>query len=154
MNGTLRPYVELLARVVLSSIFLFSGFGKVTDWSGTAEHMAGEGMVAVPLLLAGAIAVELGAGTALLTGCWTRAAALALIVFLIPTTVIFHDFWAFEGMARQNQMFHFLKNVALIGGLLKFAADGAGRFSFDARGAKAETAAAAPRPEDRRVLVG
>jgi putative oxidoreductase len=142
MTASCRGYTELAARIFISTIFLLSGVGKIMNWSGAAESMSKEGMVAVPLFLAGAVAIELGAGVALLAGCWTRAAATALIVFLVPTTLIFHDFWTFEEQERQMQMISFLKNVAILGGLLKFAADGAGRVSFDACCTHATTGAA------------
>jgi len=128
------PYLVLAGRVFLSAIFLLSGINKLTDWSGTADHMAHEGMVAVPLMLAGAVAVELAAGGAVLFGCYARVGALALAAFLVPTTLIFHDFWAYSGDARMNQMQHFMKNLTIVGGLLVLAAYGAGRYSFDARG--------------------
>jgi putative oxidoreductase len=128
----LGSFLLLLARVLMSAIFLSSGAMKVADWSGTASHMAEEGMVAVPVLLAGAIAVELGAGAGVLVGCGTRWSALALAAFLVPTTLIFHDFWTFDGPARQGQMQHFMKNLTIIGGLLALAVAGAGRYSIDA----------------------
>lgn len=134
MKPTYQPPVELLGRILLSAIFLMSGFGKIMDWSGTVAHMTEKGMPAVPFFLACAIAFELVAGAALLTGCYTRVAATVLFLYLIPVTLIFHNFWTYEGAMRQNQMIHFMKNLAIFGGLLKFAAEGAGRYSFDASG--------------------
>lgn len=153
MSNPTRATVELLGRILVSGIFLMAGVGKVMDWSGTAAHMEEKGMVAVPLFLAGAIAVELGAGMALLTGCKTRLAAAVLFLFLIPTTLIFHNFWVEEGAKRTMQMLNFTKNLAIMGGLLKFAADGAGRFSFDACCAAGVTRAATP-AERQAVLAG
>lgn len=137
------PYLVLAGRALLSAIFVLSGANKLLEWSKTADGMAAEGMVAVPVLLAGAVAVELFAGIAVLVGCYARPAALALAAFLAPTTLIFHDFWTYSGEARMNQMPHFMKNLTIMGGLLVLAAYGAGRFSFDARGAAPE------RPADR-----
>lgn len=131
MFDRFHPHLLLLARLLLSPIFLFSGVAKITNWSGTATHMAEEGMPAAHLLLAGAVAIELGAGLGVLLGCGTCWSALALIAFLVPATLVFHDFWAVEGDARQNQMQHFMKNLTIIGGLLALAAVGGGRFSVD-----------------------
>ena len=61
----------------------------------------------------------------------TRVGALGLLVFLIPTTVIFHDFWNLAGPERAMQMVNFLKNLAIMGGLTLLIADGPGRFAFD-----------------------
>ena len=80
--------------------------------------------------------------------CYARPAALALAAFLVPTTFIFHDFWTFAGEARTNQMHHFMKNLAIMGGPLVVAAYGAGRLSFDARG-RSEPADSPDRVADR-----
>lgn len=143
---TVTPYLALAGRVLLSAIFLTSGVNKLTNWSGTAEHMAGEGMVAVPLMLAGAVAVELFGGAAILLGCYTRAAALVVAGFLVPATLVFHDFWTAPAADRMNQVQHFMKNLTIIGGLLVLAAFGAGRFALDAR-------APEPRPRVAPLLV-
>ncbi len=122
----------LLGRVLLSGIFLMSGVMKIMKWSATADRMSAEGMPAAPFFLAAAIALEIGGGLAVLLGYQARLGALALVLFLVPATLIFHDFWTYEGEARQNQMQHFTKNVTIIGGLLTLAAAGAGRWSLDA----------------------
>ncbi len=64
-----------------------------------------------------------------------------LALFLVPVTLIFHDFWAFDGQELQNQMPHFMKNITIIGGLLTVAAAGAGPLSVDSYRAQEETAA-------------
>lgn len=125
--------LALMGRLLLCSIFLLSGVGKIMDWPGTQRYMSSEGMPAVPVFLALAILFEIGGGLSLLAGWKARLGALALIVFLIPTTLIFHDFWTYAGQARQMQMINFLKNLAIIGGLAQVTAFGAGRFSLDAR---------------------
>jgi putative oxidoreductase len=66
----------------------------------------------------------------LLLGCCTRLGTLALIVFLIPATVIFHDFWSVEGPEQQLQMAHFMKNLAILGGLLVVVGLGPGGLRF------------------------
>jgi putative oxidoreductase len=133
MNPTCQALTALSGRILLSAIFLMSAFGKITDWSGTAEHMEKEGMVMIPIFLAGAIAFEALGGLSVLLGLFTRYGAWLLIAFLVPTTLIFHDFWVKEGMERLQQMVQFMKNLALMGGLLMVAAFGAGRFSLDSR---------------------
>jgi putative oxidoreductase len=110
-----RPYLELTGRILISLIFLIAGIGKLMDWFGTAEYMASKGMTAIPFVQTMAVLFELGAGTCVLLGWHTRWAALALIVFLIPTTLIFHNFWVMEGTERVNNMHHFLKNLAIMG---------------------------------------
>lgn len=123
----------LLGRVVLSGIFLMSGITKLTSWDQTAAHMEAEGMVAVPLLLVAATVVEIACGLALLVGFHARWAALMLALFLVPVTLIFHDFWTYSGQQYMNQMQHFTKNFTIFGGLLMVVGFGPGWCSWDER---------------------
>lgn len=124
-------WVPLAGRLALSAIFLLSAAGKITSWDGTAGYMASKGMPLVPFFLASAIVVELLGGLSVLLGYKARWGALALVGFLIPVSLIFHNFWAFDGMQRQMEMIGFLKNVAIAGGLLTVVAHGAGAISVD-----------------------
>src|SRR5262245_42514676 len=113
MSAGYNRYVPVLGRLLMSVIFLLSGFNKLMDWSGTEAFMQAHGMTtATGALLAAAVAVEILGGVALLLGIRVRYVALVLFLYLIPTTFIFHNFWAVEGAARQEQMIHFLKNLA------------------------------------------
>jgi len=141
---TLNRTIPLLARLLLALIFIASGFSKIPGWHDTAALMASKGIPFVPLSLAAAIGVEIGGGVSVLLGFKTRVGAAALVVFLIPTTLIFHNFWALEGMDRQINMIMFMKNLAIIGGLLLLAVFGAGPLSLDSRDKERERAAGAP----------
>jgi len=129
--ATCQAITALFGRIFLSAIFLLSAFGKIMDWSGTTQHMAEKGMVATSFFLTVALILEVFGGLSVLFGFFTRWGAAALIVFLVCVTPVFHNFWAEEGMARMNQMQHFMKNAAMMGGLLMVAALGPGRFSLD-----------------------
>ena len=78
-----------------------------------------------------ALVAEVGGGLLLLLGYQTRYAALGLAVFTVAAAIGFH-----HNFADQNQMIHFLKNLAITGGLLQIFAFGPGSFSLDARAAK------------------
>lgn len=119
------------ARFLVALIFLLSGVGKSFGFGATAAMMSAVGFPAPSVFLAGAIAIEIVAGAGLLLGFKTRYAAFALIVFLIPATLIFHVSNLSDPVQGQEQMINTLKNLAIIGALLKFAADGAGNFSLD-----------------------
>jgi putative oxidoreductase len=137
MWTTASPSAALVGRVLIGLIFLLSGVMKFADWHGNLAHMEAKGMtVATPLFLGAAALVEIAGGLALWAGCCTRAMALVLTLFLIPTTLIFHNFWAEQGAARQNDLFNFLKNIAIMGGLLMTVAHGAGAYSVDERYAR------------------
>jgi putative oxidoreductase len=83
------------------------------------------------MMAIGAIAVELGAGLLLLVGYKARWAALAIFLFLIPATLIFHNFWASPPAEFRMQQINFMKNFAIMGGMLMVWAFGPGRFAFD-----------------------
>lgn len=131
MHDNAKHWAALAGRILLSQIFILSGLMKIVGWSQTAEQMAAEGMVAVPFFLTMAILFEVGGGLCVLLGWQARLGALALAFFLVPTTLIFHDFWTYDGQAQQDQMQHFMKNLTIIGGLLMVAAAGAGRYALD-----------------------
>ena len=123
--------VALVGRLLLSPLFLVAGFGKLTGFAGAAGYIASKGLP-MPQVLAGlAVIAELGGGLALLFGFKTRLVAWLLVLFLIIITPIFHNFWAAAADQAQNQQIHFMKNLAILGGMLMVAAFGPGRFSID-----------------------
>lgn len=134
-SDTLSKWAQLAGRIALGAIFLLSAMGKLSNWSGTAGFAASKGVPQA--LLAGATALELLGALSLLAGLKTRWGAIALVVFLVPVTLVFHNFWAFQGPEQQQQMIHFMKNLAIAGGLLTLYAAGPGALSVDARREKA-----------------
>ena len=107
-------YTMLIGRVLLAAIFLLSGFNKIMNPGGTQQYMVAMGMTrAMSLFYLGAVALELGGGLSVLLGYWARLGAWGLILFMILTTMIFH-----ANFGDPNQIIHFLKNLAMTGGLL------------------------------------
>jgi putative oxidoreductase len=144
-------YLVIFGRVLLSVIFLLSGLGKIIDWDSNTQVMASQGMPLIPLLLVGAILTELAGGLSVLLGWKARWGALLLFLYLIPTTVIFHDFWAFTGTEMQTQLVNFLKNLSIMGGLLLVAAyDGAALVADR----EADFAVESTEPRLRRAMTG
>ena len=131
INAAVESFAPLLGRILLSSIFLMSAIHKMTDWAGTEKLMADKGMTMVPFFLAGAFTLELVGSLSLLLGYKARWGALLLILFLIPVTVVMHDFWHYQGKMQQDQMMNFIKNVAILGGLFLALGFGSGRYSAD-----------------------
>lgn len=126
----MKRYIPLIGRSLLALIFLMSGLQKIGNFAGTQEYMASYGMPLTALFLVGAIVLEVFGAASIIAGYKAKLGAIALIVFLIPATLIFHtDF------GDRVQMIMFLKNVSIMGGLLVVAAYGAGPVSVDARGA-------------------
>ena len=131
MKPNIDDSTALAGRILLSLIFLISGFGKITGFDATVAFIASKGL---PLPQAGAclaIVVELGAGVMLTIGFKARWAALALAILTFAAAVLFHDFWNSDAASRPFETIHFLKNVSIIGGLLMVFAFGPGRYSID-----------------------
>jgi putative oxidoreductase len=126
-----RPTTALVGRLLIASTFLVFGIGKLIDPTGTASYMAGAGIPYAHTLAIVAGIAEVAGGLALGFGFLTRIGALGLILFLIPTTLIFHAFWNLEGIQRQLQMVNFMKNLAIMGGLATVLAFGPSRYSID-----------------------
>lgn len=122
----LTRYAPFLGRILIAVIFLFSGFGKIADPIGTQGYIAAAGLPLPLVAYVIAVLVEAGGGLLLLVGYQTRLAALALAIFSVAAALGFH-----HDFADQNQMIHFLKNLAIAGGLLQVVAFGAGAFSLD-----------------------
>jgi putative oxidoreductase len=118
-----RPAVPspALARVLIALLFIVSGLQKAFGFEGVAGWMAGEGVPLAPLALAATIAVEIVAGAALLLGFAQRIAAWLLAGFVVAATLVFHAFWSVPAEQFADQLTHFLKNAAIVGGLLMLA---------------------------------
>ena len=130
MNA-LNHYGPLAGRILIALIFVFAGFGKITGFEGTVGYIASKGMPLPQLAAIGAIIIELGGGIMLVLGWKTRLAATALFLFTGLAALIFHNFWAASPDQAQNQMIHFMKNMAIMGGILFVIVHGAGALSLD-----------------------
>lgn len=120
----------LIGRVLLSVIFIISASAKIVEWNGTVQMMAAKGLPLPSLLLAVATFVELAGGIGMLLGIFSRVSALALFVYLIPVTLIMHNFWSVSATQMNMQLVNFLKNLAIMGGLSMLAGYGPGRYSI------------------------
>lgn len=128
----IRSLLTFIARLCLAGIFIFAGAGKLIFFDQTATYMASKGFTAIPLFLVGAALLELIGGLSLILGYKAKFGAALLLLFLIPTTFIFHDFWNATGADQAIQQIMFLKNLAIFGGLLYVFCDGPGSFAVDA----------------------
>jgi putative oxidoreductase len=131
MNSS-NNVVSLGGRILMSAIFIFAGIGKIASFSMTTGYAASAHVPMPSVAIAVAIAVEVLGGLAILVGFQTRIAAWIVFLYMIPISFFFHNFWALEGAARMNNQIHFMKNVAIMGGLLILAANGPGGASVDA----------------------
>lgn len=125
-----KTWAPLLGRILMAIIFLQSGVDKVINFSETAGFMASKGMPMAEVLLVPTIIIVLGGGLMLLCGWHARWAALAMALFLIPSTLIFHPFWTYPEAQQLNQFHHFFKNLAIMGGLVFIVGMGSGPMSL------------------------
>ena len=133
MLDSLKTPLLLVGRVLLALMFILAGVGKLTDIGGTAGYIASGGLP-FPAVLAVVVGlIELLGGLALVVGFQARWAGLALGLFTLAASVLFHKFWAAPADQAFVQQLMFMKNLSVAGGLFIVAALGAGALSLDAR---------------------
>jgi putative oxidoreductase len=136
MNSTVsgNPVLPLIGRILIAALFLVAGVGKIMGFAGTAGYMAKLGFPAPEVMTAISILFEAGGGILLIIGWKTRWVAWGLAIFVVIATLAAHRFWEIPDAAQMmSQRIHFLKNLAIIGGLLFVAAFGPGSISVDKR---------------------
>jgi putative oxidoreductase len=138
LADTLAPVVPrsgtaLVGRILISAIFILSGFAKLTDPSSAVAYMDSAGVPNPGILVYVAGLAELLGGLSLLFGFLARIGALGLIAFLCVTNYFFHNFWALPDPESKAQLVQFMKNLGIMGGLAMIVAMGPGRYSIDAR---------------------
>ena len=135
-------YLPLISRVLIGLPFMASGLSKVANYAGTIALIQSSKLpLPAPLAYVGAIAVEVGCGLLIVAGYQARIAAAIFCLFCLTTAVFFHtDF------SNPDQIFHFIKNLVMTGGILQVVIYGAGALSLDnwlARGRTPTSRAAA-----------
>lgn len=123
--------VPLVGRILLSAVFILAGIGKIGGFSMEEGFVASKHLPLPAVALSIALIIELVGGIAILLGLYTRIAAWIVFLYMIPTTFLFHNFWTMQGAAHQDNMLHFEKNLAIMGGLLLLATFGPGALSVD-----------------------
>ena len=115
--------IALLARWLISIIFVTSAYSKLFGWSANVEYLNSKHMPAVTLLLVVALIVEAAGSFCLITGLGARIAATVMFFYMIPVTFLLHEFMSVN----------FQKNLGIMGGLLMITAFGPGRIALEAR---------------------
>jgi putative oxidoreductase len=124
--------VSLLGRILMCWIFLYSAWGQIVEFTYWSGRAAQKSMPLPAVAIALSIIIQVLGGLAVLLGVKARVAGWALFLFLIPTTLIFHDFWTVTGAAHDAQIVNFNRNLAIMGGMLILATFGPGAYSVDA----------------------
>jgi len=125
--------LSLIGRVLMAWLFIPAGFGKIAGFSGSVAYASAMGLPMPEIGVAIGLVIELVGGILLLIGFMTRPAALALAFFTLVASFFFHAYWSLPADQAMMQQLMFNKNIAVVGGLLAFAAFGAGGWSMDAK---------------------
>ncbi len=131
----IQGFFSLVARLMITGIFLASTVRKVMEFNDVAKGMEGVGIQQPQVMLLGAIAFLIIGSVSIIVGYQARLGALLLLVFLAAATYYFHAFWKLEPNTQgmKDEMIHFMKNIALMGTMVFIMANGAGPWSLDAR---------------------
>jgi len=124
-------WAALIGRIGLAAVFLWSGYGKLAHMDFSIGYMKAFGVPAPELMIWPALLVELIGGAMLVVGWKARWAAVALVLFTAAATLIFHAYWGAPVDQVLNQQIHFMKNLAMLGGLLGILAHGPGRIALE-----------------------
>ena len=109
----------LVGRGLLGVYFIVPGISKITGWTQTTEYMAAHDVPLIPLLLPLTIVLQIGGGGALLAGYRPQVAAFVLAGLTLVISIFMHDFWGMEeGLQRAHEMQNFIKNLAIMAGLM------------------------------------
>lgn len=133
MNNSLQDTLALVGRILLAWLFVPAGFGKIAGFSGAVGYATSVGLPLPEVGVAVGLLIELVGGLMLLVGFVTRPAAVLLAFFTLVASFFFHAYWSLPADQAMMQQLMFNKNIAISGGLLAFAAFGAGRWSLDAK---------------------
>jgi putative oxidoreductase len=126
-----KTYGPLAGRVLLALIFIIDGFGKIAGFDGTIRYMQAYHMPMTQVLAVIATIIELGGGIMIAVGWKARWAAAAIFIFVLVILFVFHAFWAVPADQVQLQRIFFMKNLAVMGGMLYIIVYGSGPLSVD-----------------------
>lgn len=133
MNEGIAKFGPVVGRFMIALVFVLSAIIKIFNFSGTAAAMAKKGIPFAEVLLVVSIVIELGGSLMIITGWKARLGAAALFLWMIPVSVLYHNFWAMEGQEQFLNRIMFLKNISMMGAMLFIMTFGSGRFSVGER---------------------
>ena len=120
----IKNFLDLVGRIFISSIFIFSGINKILNFDSSLQWMEGYGVPGI--LLYPTILIEIILPILIIVGYKTKFAAFLLFLFCLMTASIFHS-----DFSNQIQLIAFLKNIGLAGGLLFLIVNGTKGWAFE-----------------------
>jgi len=133
MNAMTQSGTLLIGRVLVGSMFLVAGIRHYMFYAGSVGYFTKLGFPAPEAMVWLSIIIHIAGGILLIVGWKTQWASWLLLALVVIATAMAHRFWQFDAAQYGNQLNHFLKNLAIIGGLLYVASFGAGAMSVDGR---------------------
>lgn len=130
INHFVERFGPLLGRILIGVVYIANGIGLSTAFQGVVGMMADKGIPAAALMLSITILVWLVGGACIILGWQLRLAAGVLFLLTIPVLAGIHGPWNADASAFQNELNHFLKGIAMLGGLAYLAAFGSGEFQL------------------------
>jgi putative oxidoreductase len=126
----MRDVIDLIGRIFLSAIFIFEACDTIWYFERTKREMAALGWTTnQDTLLHGSVLLLALGGLLVLFGYRSTLGSLLLLCYWVPITFITHDFWNAPKDELRLQSILFMKDVAIIGGLLMLMGKGSGRYS-------------------------
>lgn len=117
-HAALDHAVRGAGRLLVGLLFVWAGIDKLLGWPGALQEVKDGGLPLPALMLALTVALQVGAGAAVMLGRWLRPSCWALAAFTALATVMFHGFWHANGAARHAELITFMEHVCMVGGLL------------------------------------
>jgi putative oxidoreductase len=122
MKDQIQNISALVGRVLLASLFLYAGYGKLMDSAGTKAYIAASGLPVPSAAYVVALVIEILLPLLLIAGWKARPVAAVMAAFTVVTALVFH--------ADASQAIQFYKNMAITGGLLQVVAFGSGAYTI------------------------
>ncbi len=120
----------LIGRICISGLFFWSAAERLTNWSATIAYMKSKKVPQVSIILPISIVIQILGALLVLLGYNVRFGALLLIILIVLSVLRFHKFWEIQGHERAIEKAFFMKDLAIVGGLLILLALGGGHFGF------------------------
>ena len=128
----LENFCLMAGRILMGAYFILPGIQKITEFDMMSRYMGEHSVPMISVLLPLTILLQISAGAAIIAGYKGKIAAFILAGLTFVISVYMHDFWDMaEGIAQAHEMQNFVKNMAIMSGLLIMAAVGTGKFSLD-----------------------
>lgn len=126
----MKDYIDLLARICISFIFLYEAYDSIVFFKNTKETMTAYGIHwNQDVLLIGLIFVLILGGLMILIGYYASIGAFLILLYWLPFTLIIYSFWDDPIELRRVNSLYFMRNLGTMAALLLLMANGAGNFS-------------------------